>query len=223
MSRSIRVGSIAAIAALAIASLSSCSAGNQAETLEIKPDNASATIGTDLLLNNIVVVTGDESSGEHTGPANVSVNISNTGAEAVELQSVVVGDGATAVFADEKGAPLSTVVIPAGGAVLLGGTGNPTARVASATVHVGGFVPTAFAFKNGEKVATQAAVSPNKGLYKGWGPTASPAAAPSKAASSPSASATATPSAGASTPAGAAATTGAATPAGTTSPSPGTH
>lgn len=215
MSRSIRVGSIAAIAALAIASLSSCSAGNNAETLEIKPDNASATLGTDLLLNNIVVVTGDESSGEHTGPANVSVNISNTGAEPAELQSIVVGDGATAVFADEKGAPLSTIVVPPGGAVLLGGEGNPSARVASASVHVGGFVPTAFAFKNGEKVATEAAVSPNKGLYKGWGPTASPAAVPSKAAGSPSA--------GATTPAGAAPTTGAATTAGTASPTAGTH
>ncbi|MFF1906270.1 DUF461 domain-containing protein [Kitasatospora sp. NPDC058218] len=213
MSRSIRVGSIAAIAALAIASLSSCSAGNNAETLEIKPDNASATLGTDLLLNNIVVVTGDESSGEHTGPANVSVNISNTGAEPAELQSIVVGDGATAVFADEKGAPLSTIVVPPGGAVLLGGEGNPSARVASASVHVGGFVPTAFAFKNGEKVATEAAVSPNKGLYKGWGPTASPAAVPSKAAGSPSAGASA----------GAAPTTGAATTAGTASPAAGTH
>ncbi|MGV9268912.1 DUF461 domain-containing protein [Kitasatospora sp. NPDC003701] len=221
MSRSIRVGSIAAIAALAIASLSSCSAGNNAETLEIKPDNASATLGTDLLLNNIVVVTGDESSGEHTGPANVSVNISNTGAEPVELQSIVVGDGATAVFADEKGAPLSTIVVPAGGAVLLGGDGNPSARVASASVHVGGFVPTAFAFKNGEKVATEAAVSPNKGLYKGWGPTASPAAVPSKAAGSPSASAST--SGAATAPAGAPATTGAATTAGTASPTAGTH
>ncbi|MFJ5123228.1 MULTISPECIES: DUF461 domain-containing protein [unclassified Kitasatospora] len=216
MSRSLRRGSIAAIAALAIVSLSSCAAGNTPETLEIKPDNASATLGTTLRLNNIVVVTGDESSGEHTGPANVTVNISNTGTEPAELQSITVGNGAGAVFADDKGAPLSSIVVPAGGAVLLGGSGNPSAKVASVSVNVGGFVPTAFAFKDGSKVETQAAVSPNKGLYKGWGPTAGPAAAPSKAAGSPAAT---TPGATApvTTPAGAT------TPSGATTTPAGTH
>ncbi|WP_406200163.1 DUF461 domain-containing protein [Kitasatospora sp. NBC_01560] len=233
MSRSIRVGSIAAIAALAIASLSSCAAGNTPDTLEIRPDNAQATAGTDLLLNNIVVVTGDESSGEHTGPANVTVNISNSGTVPAELQSINVGTDAAA-FADDKGAPLSVIVIPAGGSVLIGGEGNPSARVASTSVNVGGYVPTAFAFRSGEKAATEAAVSPNKGLYKGWGPTASPVAVPSKAAGSASATAGAgaptsgAPTTGAATP-GTAATSGAATPsgaataAGTASPAAGTH
>ncbi len=188
MSRSLRRGSIAAIAALAIASLSSCSAGNSAETLEIKPDNAWATLGTDVRLNNIVVVTGDESSGEHTGPANVTVNISNSGTEPIELQSITVGNGATATFADEKGAPLPAVLVPAGGALLIGGPGSPTAKIASTTVSVGGYVATSFSFKNHEKVETEAQVSPNKGLYKGFGPTA-PAAVPPKA--TPTAGATA--------------------------------
>ncbi|MFJ3790553.1 DUF461 domain-containing protein [Kitasatospora sp. NPDC090091] len=230
MSRSLRVGSIAAIAALAIASLSACSAGNTAETLEIKPDNASATIGTDLLMNNIVVVTGDESSGEHTGPANVTVNISNTGALPAELQSIAVGN-ANAALADAAGAPLTGIVIPANGAVAIGGAGNPSARVPSVTVSVGGFVTTTFTFKNGQSVQAEASVSPNKGLYKGFGPTASPAAVPTKAASpatagtattpapatgaatAPATGAATTPAAGATTPAGAATATGAATPA----------
>ncbi|MCG6497181.1 DUF461 domain-containing protein [Kitasatospora sp. A2-31] len=214
MSRSLRVGSIAAIAALAIASLSACSAGNTAETLEIKPDNASATIGTDLRMSNIVVVTGDESSGEHTGPANVSVNISNTGELPAELQSITVGNAAAAL-ADDKGAPLTSLVIPAHGAVAVGGAGNPSARVASATVSVGGFVPTTFTFKSGQSVQAEASVYPNKGLYKGFGPTASPAAVPTKAAS-PATGATGSataPAAGATTPAGAATATGSATPA----------
>ncbi|MDY0811992.1 DUF461 domain-containing protein [Kitasatospora purpeofusca] len=181
MSRSLRRGGIAAIAALAIASLSSCAAGNTPETLEVKPDNASATLGTDIRLNNIVVVTADESSGEHTGPANVTVNISNSGTEALELQSVTVGDGATATFADDKGAALPAIVVPAGGAVLLGGPGGPTARIASTTVSVGGYVPASFGFRNHEKLEAEAQVSPNKGLYKGFGPTAAPAAVPPKA------------------------------------------
>ncbi|MER5351789.1 DUF461 domain-containing protein [Kitasatospora sp. NPDC002551] len=198
MSRSLRRGSIAALAALAIASLSSCAAGNTPETLQIKPDNVSATLGTDVLLNNIVVVTGDESSGEHTGPANVTVNISNTGSEVLELQAVTVAGGAPAAFTDATGAPLTSISVPAGGAVLLGGPGNPTAKVASTTVTVGGYVATSFTFKNHEKLDAQAQVSPNKDLYKGFGPTA-PAAAPTKAAT-PAAGAT-TPAAGAHAPA----------------------
>ncbi|MER7702982.1 DUF461 domain-containing protein [Kitasatospora sp. NPDC097605] len=202
MSRSLRRGSIAALAALAIASLSSCAAGNTPATLQIKPDNAAATLGTDVRLNNIVVVTGDESSGEHTGPANVTVNISNSGPEALELQSITVAGSAPAAFTDDKGAPLTSISIPAGGAVLLGGPGNPTAKVASVTVNVGGYVATSFTFKNHDKVETEAQVSPNKDLYKGFGPTA-PAAVPSKAATpatTPTAGTTA-PVAGATTPA----------------------
>ncbi|MFJ9607822.1 DUF461 domain-containing protein [Kitasatospora sp. NPDC101176] len=212
MSRSLRRGSIAAIAAIAIASLSSCAAGNSPDTLQIKPDNAAATLGTDLRLNNIVVVTGDESSGEHTGPANVTVNIANTGLVPAELQSITVGT-ATASFADAAGAPLTGIVIPANGAVAIGGDGNPSAKVASVTVQVGGFVNTTFTFKDGQKVDTLAGVSPNKGLYKGFGPTASPVAVPAKS----TAPAAATPAAGATTP-GAPATTGAAVPSGTAAP-----
>ncbi len=196
MSRSLRRGGIAAIAALAIASLSSCAAGNTPETLEVKPDNASATLGTDIRLNNIVVVTGDESSGEHTGPANVTVNISNSGTEPIELQSITVGTGATASFADDKGAALPAIVVPAGAALLLGGPGAPTAKIASTTVSVGGYVPASFGFKNHDKVEAEAQVSPNKGLYKGYGPTAAPAAVPPKATAPATAPAT-----GATTPA----------------------
>ncbi|MEU3568926.1 DUF461 domain-containing protein [Kitasatospora sp. NPDC036755] len=214
MSRSLRRGSIAAIAAIAIASLSSCAAGNTPDTLQIKPDNAAATLGTNLRLNNIVVVTAEGASGDHTGPANVVVNIANTATTPAELQSVTVG-GAAATFADAAGAPLSEIVVPAGGSVVIGGQGNPSATAASATVHVGGFAPTVFTFKDGQKVEAQAAVSPDsgehgRGLYQGFGPTPSPTATPAKTAT-PGATA---PSAGATTPG--APTPGAAVPAGTT-------
>ncbi|MFJ7912201.1 DUF461 domain-containing protein [Kitasatospora sp. NPDC096204] len=216
MSRSLRRGSIAAIAAIAIASLSSCAAGNTPDTLQIKPDNAAATVGTHLRLNNIVVVTGQGAVGDHTGPANVVVNIANTADIPAELQSVTVG-GAAATFSDAAGAPLSGIVVPAGGAVAIGGQGNPTATAASATVQVGGFAPTVFTFKDGQKVEAQAAVSPDSGehgngLYQGYGPTPSPTATPAKAT---------TPAAG--TTPGASAT-GGAVPAGTTAPAvPAAH
>ncbi|MFF2143345.1 DUF461 domain-containing protein [Kitasatospora sp. NPDC058190] len=205
MSRSLRRGSIAAIAAIAIASLSSCAAGNTPDTLQIKPDNAAATVGTNLRLNNIVVVTGVGTSGDYTGPANVVVNISNTADTAAELQSITVGTS-SATFADAAGAPLSSIVVPAGGSVVIGGQGNPSASLAAASVHIGGFAPTTFAFKDGQKVDAQAGVSPDsgengRGLYKGFGPT--PAAVPTKSATPASPAATvpaATPSAGATAP-----------------------
>ncbi|MGW3179641.1 DUF461 domain-containing protein [Kitasatospora sp. NPDC001119] len=227
MSRSLRRGSIAALAAIAIASLSSCAAGNTPDTLQIKPDNAAATLGTNLRLNNIVVVTGEGASGDHTGPANVVVNIANTADAPAELQSVTVG-GAATTFADAAGAPLSGIVVPARGAVVIGGQGNPSATAASATVHVGGFAPTVFTFKDGQKVEAQAAVSPDsgadgRGLYKGFGPTPSPTATPAKTttpgATTPGATA---PAPGATTPGAPA--TGAAVPAGTTAPAvPAAH
>jgi hypothetical protein len=200
VSRSLRRGSIAAIAAIAIASLSSCAAGNTPDTLQIKPDNAAATIGTNLRLNNIVVVTGVGTSGDYTGPANVVVNISNTADTAAELQSITVGTS-SATFADAAGAPLSSIVVPAGGSVVIGGQGNPSASLAAASVHIGGFAPTTFTFKDGQKVDAQAGVSPDsgengRGLYKGFGPT--PTAVPTKSATP--ASPAATPSAGATTP-----------------------
>ncbi|MFG2903840.1 DUF461 domain-containing protein [Kitasatospora sp. NPDC048286] len=221
MSRSLRRGSIAAIAAIAIASLSSCAAGNTPDTLQIKPDNAAATVGTHLRLNNIVVVTGEGAVGDHTGPANVVVNIANTADIPAELQSVTVG-GAATTFADAAGAPLSSIVIPAGGAVAIGGQGNPTATAASATVPVGGFAPTVFTFKDGQKVEAQASVSPDSGehghgLYQGYGPTPSPTATPAKT-TTPGATAPAT----GTTPG--APTTGGAVPAGTTAPAvPAAH
>ncbi|MGW3043127.1 DUF461 domain-containing protein [Kitasatospora sp. NPDC001159] len=223
MSRSLRRGSIAAIAAIAIASLSSCAASNTPDTLQIKPDSAAATIGTNLRLNNIVVVTGVGTSGDYTGPANVVVNISNTAAVPAELQSITVGTG-SATLADAAGAPLSGIVVPAGGSVSIGGQGNPSATVAPASVHIGGFATTTFTFKDGQKVDAQAGVSPAAGLYTGFGPTPAavptPAALPTKSAipGSPAATApAATPSAGATIPGvtgtpAAGATTGAAAP-----------
>ena len=216
MSRSLRRGSLAAVAALAITSLSACATGNNAETLEVRPDNASVSLGDSLLMNNIVVVTGDESSGEHTGPANVTVNISNNGGSAATLKSITVAGGA-ATLTDAAGATVDQLVIPAGDAVLVGAEGAPAAHLASVSLQVGGFVPTAFTFAEAGTAQTQAAVYPNVGFYKGFGPK--PAAAPSPSATSsaspgaavsptagtsPTATATGSPSAGA--PAGATAT-----------------
>ncbi|KQV18740.1 MULTISPECIES: hypothetical protein [unclassified Kitasatospora] len=199
MSRSLRRGAIAVIALAAILPLSACAAGNTPETLQIKPDNAATSIGDNLKLNNIVVVTAAGSSSEHAGPAQLAVNISNTGPTAETLQSVIVGEGVTATFTDAKGAALSEIVIPAGSAVAIGSEGQPVAKFASAKLEVGGFAPTAFSFAKAGKVGVRAQVHPATGVYEGYGPATDHVASPSASASaSPSASASASASAGAS-------------------------
>ncbi|MFB7668045.1 DUF461 domain-containing protein [Kitasatospora sp. NPDC056138] len=199
MSRSLRRGAIAALVLAAIVPLSACAAGNTPDTLQIKPDNAATAIGQNLKLNNIVVVTKADAIGDQTGPANVSVNIANSGTTPETLQSVTVGEGAPATFTDAKGAPVTEVVVPAGGSVLLGGQGQPAAHLASAAAKVGGFAPVTFSFAKAGKVTAQAQVSPATGLYAAFGPTV--AAAPPVPSASASASAPASAAASASAPA----------------------
>ncbi|MEU3558403.1 DUF461 domain-containing protein, partial [Streptomyces fragilis] len=57
MSSSLRRGALAAAAiAFSIASLAACGAGNNAETLQIKPDLADITVG-DIKVQNVAVLT----------------------------------------------------------------------------------------------------------------------------------------------------------------------
>ncbi|MFJ1704565.1 DUF461 domain-containing protein [Kitasatospora sp. NPDC088346] len=223
MSRSLRRGAIAALVLAAIVPLSACAAGNTPDTLEVKPDNAATSLGNNLRLNNIVVVTPARSAagaGESTtGPANVTVNISNTGQAPTLLKSVTVG-GVAATFTDAKGAPVDAIDIPAGGAVLIGGPDQPGAHVAAAKLATGGFVTTNFAFAGPGEVSAEAAVQPAVGLYAGFGPKAEalPSASAVAPAPSPSGSASASASATAPVPpsgSASASATGSATATGT--------
>ncbi|MFD9126500.1 DUF461 domain-containing protein [Kitasatospora sp. NPDC059571] len=231
MSRSLRRGAIAALVLAAILPLSACATGNDAATLEIKPDNAATSIGTTLRLNNILVVTpartAAEGAAEATTPANITVNISNTGSAPEVLQSIEVAGAGSATFTDAKGAALSEIVIPVGGSVLLGGEGQPAAHLAPAKLPVGGYADTTFSFKTAGKAAVPAGVRPATGLYASFGPKAEPTAsatASATAAASPSAGASASATATGSATASATATgTGTATATGTASPSASAH
>ncbi|MEV4557150.1 DUF461 domain-containing protein [Kitasatospora sp. NPDC049285] len=198
MSRSLRRGAAAAIVLAAIVPLAACSASNDAETLQIKPDNAATSIGADLTLNNIVVVTPAGAAGEYSGAATVTVNISNSGSAPETLKSLKVGDAA-ATFTGPKGDAVSEIVIPAGGSVLVSGRENsPIAQVSSAKLTVGGYAPTSFTFGRAGQVSTQANVQPGAGVYAGYGPKAeSKASASPSGSASPSASASASASPGA--------------------------
>lgn len=216
MSRSLRRGAAAALVLAAIVPLSACAAGNDADTLEIKPDNAATSIGTAVKLNNIVVVTTPGSAGEYSGAATVTVNIANTTSQEEVLTSVKIGD-ATATLTGKDGAPITELRIGPNQSVLLGGPlGDATAQVTDARLSVGGYAPTSFGFKNSGSVNAQANVQPASDLYKGFGPKD-----PAKASASPSAGASASASAGASASpsAGATASGSPSAPAGTASPS----
>ncbi|WP_035847722.1 hypothetical protein [Kitasatospora azatica] len=226
MSRSLRRGGTAAIVlALAAVSLSACSAGNSPETLQIKPDSPATSIGTDLKLNAITLVVDPMQSSGQPGPASVSVNISNTGSAPETLQTVSVSGG-NATFQDANGAALpGGIVIPAGGAVLVGGQGNPTAHLTSVALPLGGFAPTTFAFSSAGKVDAQAQVTSASGIYAGYGPAgASASASASGASAGPSASTSASASssaAGSASPSSS--TSGAASGSASPSPSASAH
>ncbi|GAA1970885.1 DUF461 domain-containing protein [Kitasatospora viridis] len=218
MSRSLRRGGIAAIVlALSALSLSACAdgPGTSSQTLQIKPNSAATSLGNDLKLNAIVVVVGLTQTSSEPGPANLTVNISNTGSAPETLQSVTIG-GTNATFQDAKGAPLpGGIVIPAMGAVLVGGPGQPSAHADGATLPVGGFAPTSFAFSSAGKVDVQAQVLPATGAYESFGPAtpSASASAPASGSASAGASASAPASAGASTSASAGASGAASAPA----------
>lgn len=200
MSSSLRRGAIAAVILAAIVPLSACAADTGAETLQVKPDNPETSLGNDLKLNEIVVVTTANAVSGRPGPADVTVDIANTGKAAETLQSVTVGQGTAALFTDAKGAPLSQITVPAGGAVLLGGPGQPVVHVTSVDAPVGGFMPVTFSFGTAGQVTAQAQVQPATGNYASFGPTGVPSGTPSAGASA-SASAGASTSGSAASPA----------------------
>jgi hypothetical protein len=195
VSRSLRRGGSAAIVlALAAVSLSACAAGTSSATLQVKPNSPATSIGTDLKLNGVVVVVNaDQTSGE-AGPANLTVNISNTGSAPETLQSVTVG-GTTATLQDASGAALpGGIVIPSLGSVAIGSPGQPSAHLSNATLTVGGYAPATFTFSSAGKVDVNAAVAPATGALESYGPSSpsATASAPAGATASATASGTAT-------------------------------
>ena len=87
MSRSLRRGALAAVLAFSLASLAACAAGNDAQTLEVKPDTAATTVG-DIKVQNAYVVTQPQ---RRQGPAVVAATLFNNGTTAQTLHSVQLG------------------------------------------------------------------------------------------------------------------------------------
>ncbi len=167
MSRSLRRGALAAVLAVTIAPLAAaCGTGDDPQTLEVKPDSVATTVG-DVQIQNAFIVT--EPKG--TGAAAITARVFNNSTSAQRLTAIAVQGvrgPVTLTAADGKTGPLT---IPAGGAVTLGGKGNPSAVMADSTgVSLGGFQNTVFEFSGTGEVSIAPSVVPAVQYFSAYGP-----------------------------------------------------
>ncbi|WP_371579139.1 copper chaperone PCu(A)C [Streptomyces sp. NBC_01314] len=203
MSSSLRRGALAAAAiAFSIASLAACAAGNNAQTLGVKPDNAATSVG-DIKIQNALVVT--QPGTETEGPAVVSATVFNGATTDQTLDSITVEGAGTVEITPAKGEGKGgKVVVPAGGSVVLGGADNASAVLADITdaVKEGNAQKVTFTFSETGEVSLRAFVVPAEHYFEKWGPSDVPeapaaSASPSESVSgSPSASTSGSPSTG---------------------------
>ncbi|MFJ8147249.1 DUF461 domain-containing protein [Streptomyces sp. NPDC096094] len=179
MSSSLRRGALAAAAiAFSIASLAACGAGHNAQTLEIKPDNAATTVG-DIQIQNAIVITQPDL--ESTGPAVVSATLFNNGRSDQTLESITVaGTGKSAELKPAEGEKGGNggLTVPAGGSLVLGGEGNASAVLPSSreAIQDGNAQEITFTFSKTGEVSLRAFVVPAESYFSKWGPSDVPAA-----------------------------------------------
>ncbi|MFF5473154.1 DUF461 domain-containing protein [Streptomyces achromogenes] len=181
MSSSLRRGALAASAIVfSIASLAACGAGNDSQTLEIKPDNAATSVGAIKIQNALVITQPDLKA---TGPAVISATLFNSGDKAETLESVTLEGSGTS--ADLKPAKGKDVTVPAGGSLVIGGKGNATATLPSGreAVKDGDAQKITFTFSKTGKVSLGAFVVPATSYFDKWGPSQIPSGKPSASAS----------------------------------------
>ncbi|WP_175410591.1 DUF461 domain-containing protein [Streptomyces sp. TRM64462] len=182
MSRSLRRGAIAATAlVISLASLTACGAGNDAQTLGVRPDNAAVSVGT-IKIQNAVVITQPEAGAE--GPATVSATVFNNGDKNEVLEGITLpgADGTVKLTAAGGSGP---VTVPAGGSIIIGGKGNPAAVIENGheATELGGAQPVAFQFSRTGEVKLEAFVVPATSYYQEYGPSGAPSPAGSPTAS----------------------------------------
>ncbi|MEU6776401.1 DUF461 domain-containing protein [Streptomyces sp. NPDC046759] len=176
MSSSLRRGALAASAIVfSIASLAACGAGNDSQTLGVKPDNAATTVGNIKVQNATVITQPDLNS---TGPAVVSATLYNEGADPETLQSIAIpGSTETVKLTPAKGGSLT---VPAHGSLILGGQGNASAEIPNGrqSVQNGNAQKITFTFSKTGAVSLRAFVVPATSYFDKWGPSQIPSGAP---------------------------------------------
>ncbi|WP_250294158.1 DUF461 domain-containing protein [Streptomyces atroolivaceus] len=183
MSRSLRHGALAATALVfSIATLSACGAGNDAQTLQVRPDNAATAVDS-IKIQNLNIITQPEPDAE--GPAVIAATLFNDGTKREVVEKITLpGTDATVELKPAKGK--GPLVVPAGGRVILGGKGNASAVIEDGRqAGTGGSVQTvAFSFSETGDVELGASIVPATGYYEGFGPGTPPSAEPTPSAAS---------------------------------------
>ncbi|MEG3627482.1 copper chaperone PCu(A)C [Streptomyces poriticola] len=183
MSSSLRRGALAAAAiAVSVLSLAACGAGNNAQTLEVRPDHAATSVG-DIEIQNAIVIT--QADLQSTGPAVVAATFFNSGRTDQTLESIKVdGTGKTAELSPAEGD--GELTVPAGGRLILGGEGNASAVLPSSreAIQDGNAQKITFTFSKTGDVSLQAFVHPAESFYESWGPSGTPAAGATAGSSS---------------------------------------
>ncbi len=174
MSRSLRRGVLAAtVLSLSIATLSACGAGNDAQTLQVKPDNAATSAG-DIKIQNASVVTQPELDAK--GPAVVTATLFNNGSKDQKLTGIAVDGTGQSAKLTPAGGGSGSITVPAGGSVVIGGADNASAVLASGreAVQDGNVQNLTFDFSSTGKVKIAAFVVPAKSYFEGYGPSQVP-------------------------------------------------
>ncbi|MGW1116162.1 DUF461 domain-containing protein [Streptomyces tanashiensis] len=185
MSRSLRRGALAATAIVfSVAALSACGAGNDAQTLEIRPDNAAVTVD-DVKIQNALVITQPLPGTK--GPAAVSATVFNNGSLPQTIDSISV-PGMSAAVTLKSAEGTGPVVVPAHGSVVIGGEGNASALIENGAqaLRDGDAQQVVFKLSKTGDVGLSAFVVPSKSYFKDFGPSivpAPPEATPSATAS----------------------------------------
>ncbi|MFI7288243.1 DUF461 domain-containing protein [Streptomyces anulatus] len=188
MSRSLRHGALAATATVfSIVSLSACAAGNNAETLKVRPDNPATSVG-DIKIQNVNVLTQPEGGAD--GPAVVAATLFNEGTEREVLESVTLpGSDVEVKLRAAKGD--GPIVVPAGGQVTIGGKGNAAAVIENSgeAARGGDVQQVVFKLSRTGDVGLGASVFPAEGFFKDFGPSPKAEAPAPKPSPTPSGSA----------------------------------
>ncbi|GAA2481358.1 DUF461 domain-containing protein [Streptomyces longisporus] len=191
MSSSLRRGALAAAAiAFSITSLAACGAGGDAQTLQVKPDNAAAKVGN-LKVQNVTIITQPDA--RTTGPAVIAATLFNNGGTAQTVDSITLPNvNLTAEIKPAKGS--GKIVVPAHGSVVLGGKGNASAVLpnGSEAVQNASVRKVTFTFSETGAVTLSAFVVPAESYFTKWGPSEVPTGTPS-ASPTPGKSTTASP------------------------------
>ncbi|OAR24082.1 DUF461 domain-containing protein [Streptomyces sp. ERV7] len=173
MSRSLRRGALAASAiAFSLASLAACSAGNDAQTLEVKPDNAAVKVG-DIKIQNATVLTQPKT--DAAGPAVITATIFNNGDKPQTLDAVkLAASGATVKLSPGKGQ--TGLTVPAHGSLIIGGKDNASAVVENGkeAAKNGDAQPVTFQLSKAGDVTLRAFVVPSTSYFEGYGPSELP-------------------------------------------------